>query len=249
MSSGRLQIRCIRLVLHSRPDLDVHQRALNAGRVTGARRKGSVASPIRYRGGATPLPDRPMLHTDQPPGFADILAAADRLRGHSRDARRCSSSPRSNERVGGAVLVKAETAAAHRLVQVPRRLQRRGPGAAAAGGRRLLLRQPRPGRGRGGAACWAAGDHRHAGRRAGDQARQHAGAGRRGRPLRPLPRGPRGDRRARSPPSDGAALVRPFDDPRHHRRPGHRRAGDRRAGAARRMRLDAAIVCRAAAAA
>jgi threonine dehydratase len=49
-----------------------------------------------------------MLHTDQPPGFADILAAADRLRDIAVRTPLLEF-PALNARVGGRVLVKAET--------------------------------------------------------------------------------------------------------------------------------------------
>ena len=148
--------------------------------------------------------------------------AAARIRGAERAGRR----PRP---------AQGRAAAAHRLVQVPRRLQRDQPDRGAGGGR-LLVRQPRPGRRRRGAAAGQARDHRDAGRRARDQDREH--------PRRRAPRSAsttatagvaRGDRRRdRRAQRRGAgqALRRSAD----HRRPGHRRARDRRAGARARRR-------------
>ena len=121
-------------------------------------------------------------------------------------------------------------AAADRIVQVPRRLQQDvvDPGKRAGRRRgRVLLRQPRPGRGGGGADPEHAGDHRDAGRRAAVQARADQGLWRRGRAVRPRPRGSRSHRpRYRRPARRhfGAALRRSLRD----RRPGHGGAGDLR---------------------
>ena len=145
-----------------------------------------------------------------------LLLAADRRRAR-----------RAHPRQGG-------MPAAHRLVQIPRRLQRAvaaRSGEAPRRGRRLLLRQSCARRRRGGAAPRHAGDDRDAGRCAGDQGREHALLRRRDRALRSLSREPRGNRAAhrRRPRRRDPAAVRrcPRD-----RRPRHDRTRNRRRSAA-----------------
>ena len=121
-----------------------------------------------------------------------------------------------DEADGRYAAVQGRMPAAHRLVQVPRRVQPAGPARrrrAPHRRRRLLLRQPRPGRRRGGADARHPGDDRDARGRAGHQARQHARARRRGRALRP-----RSPRTAKASPRKlvaerGATLVPAYDDP------------------------------------
>ena len=146
------------------------------------------------------------------PTFADVQAAARRLEGIARRTPLLESEA-LNALTGGRVLLKAEP------------LQRTGSfkfrGAynaisqlVAQRGRRLLLGQPRPGGRRRRAGARQARDHRDAGGRPGDQAREHAGAGRQDPALRPA-NGSRARRLARRSLAQrtGAALVRPYDDP------------------------------------
>ena len=162
-----------------------------------------------------------------PVRFADVAGAAERLRGDRRG--HAAARERGAQRAGRRPPAgQARAAAAHGLVQVPRRLQR-DLDPAAAGRGRLLLRQPCPGRGAGRAPARHAGDDRHAGGRAAHQARRHPRARCRGRHLRPPRRRPRGDR-----PRDRRAHRGGADPPLRrsadHRRPGHGRPRARRAG-------------------
>ena len=101
--------------------------------------------------------------------------AADQFAGARRAARRAG-------------VPQGRDAAAHRLVQVPRRLQQDflDPAGQARRRRRgLFVRQSRAGRGARGAALQHAGGDRDAVGRAEGQARAHRGARRRGRAVRP----------------------------------------------------------------
>ena len=174
-----------------------------------------------------------MADTSQPqaalPTAADVDAAAPRSRAW-RCARRWSPRRCSMRCSRRARVPEGRDAPAHRLVQVPRRLQQAVVDPAGPARRRrrgLFLRQPCAGRGGGGATARHAGGDRDAVGRAAAQARAHRRARRRGRALRSRPRGPRGDRaRHRRAARRGAgAAVRRSDG---HRRAGHRRPRDRR---------------------
>ena len=106
--------------------------------------------------------------------------------------------------------------AAHRLVQIPRRLQQDfGDPCGAARCRRggLFVRQSRARRGGGGGAPRHARDHRDAERRAESETRAHAGTWRRDRvPTTARPRIARRSRK-RIIAERGATLVPPYDDP------------------------------------
>ena len=94
-------------------------------------------------------------------------------------------------------LSQGRDAPAHRLVQVPRRLQQAlldRAGEAGARRRRVLLRQSRAGRRARRKAARHAVGHRDAGRCAAPQARAHRRVRRRGRAVRSQQGGPRGDR-------------------------------------------------------
>ena len=113
--------------------------------------------------------------------------------------------------------------AAHRLVQVPRRLQQDflDPAGQASAGGVVAYSSGNHAQGvaHAAAALRHAGGDRDAVGRAEGQARAHRGARRRGRALRPRHRGPRGDRprhRAEARRGAGAAVRRSV---------GHRRAG------------------------
>ena len=124
--------------------------------------------------------------------------------------------PRSQRTRRDQGVPEAGNAAADRIVQVPRRLQQAVVDPAGQARRRrgrVLLRQPRPGRGGGGADPEHAGDHRDAGGRA---ASPSASAPRAMAPrscsttatrktAKPSP--------TASPRKRGATLVRPYDDP------------------------------------
>ena len=178
------------------------------------------------------------------PTVADVEAAAKRIAGQAVRTPLLES-PALNERVGGRVLIKAEpcsapapsSSAAPTTALASSTAEQRTRGVVA-----YLLRQPRPGRGRRGADARHAGDHRDAGRRAGDQGR-----------ATPAPTAPRScpttatreDREAiaRSDRRGARRRHRPaLRRSRHHRRPGHRRARDRRAGAGLGATLDAVLV-------
>ena len=176
---------------------------------------------------------RPAMADTQPPAAlptaADVDAAAARLAGVALRTPLISS-PVLDAAVGGAGVPEGRDAAAHRLVQVPRRLQQAVDDPAGQARRRrggLFLRQPRAGRGGGGAAPRHAGGDRDAVGRAAAQARAHRGARRRGRALRSRPRGPRRDRarhRGQARRGAGAAVRRSDGD----RGAGHGRPRDRR---------------------
>ena len=110
---------------------------------------------------------------------------------------------------------ETRNAAADRLVQVPRRLQPAVLDPAASAWRwrgRVFFRQPRPGRGGGGADPEHAGDHRDASGRAAVQARTHQAYG----AEVVLYDRDREDREAIAngiAAKRGATLVRPYDDP------------------------------------
>ena len=90
------------------------------------------------------------------PTAADVDAAAKRLAGVAIRTPLINS-PVLDARLGARVFLKAETLAAHRLVQVPRRLQQDFLDPAGQEGQRrggLFVRQSRAGRGaRGGSSA------------------------------------------------------------------------------------------------
>ena len=102
------------------------------------------------------------------PAFADVEAAAGRLAGIVRRTPLLAATP-LDEALGGRILLKVESlqrtgsfkfrGAYNRLVQLD-------AGAAPRRRRRLLVRQPRPGRRCGGEDARHPGDHRDAGERA-----------------------------------------------------------------------------------
>ena len=151
----------------------------------------------------TPLPARCFLMSASPT-FADVQAAARRLEGITIRTPLLENA-RVNARLGGRLFIKAE------CLQRTGSFKLRGAynflglderGRPQEGRRRLVVGQPCAGAGRGGAPAGHEGHHRHAGRCAGAQGRQHPGLGRRGRALRPRQGKPRGDRhghRARRP--------------------------------------------------
>ena len=151
------------------------------------------------------------------PTVADVEAAAKRIAGQAV-LTPLLESPALNQRIGGRLLIKAEPLQRTGSFKFRGAYNRSRSSTAdqRARRRRLLLRQPRAGRGRGGPAARRAGDDRHAGRRAGDQAGATPALGAEVVHLRPLRRTARRSA-ARSPASRrraGAALRRP----RHHRR-------------------------------
>ena len=117
--------------------------------VAGDRRSGGPARRCSGRGAVA----APPMTAELPVRFADV---ARRRRSAARSRRRdAAAGERGAERAGRRPAAdQARAAAAHRLLQVPRRLQR-DLDLRPAGRGRLLLRQPCPGRGHGGAGCWA----------------------------------------------------------------------------------------------
>ncbi len=127
---------------------------------------------------------------------------------------------------------QARNAAAHRIVQVPRRLEPAGAterSRARRRRRRIFVGQPCPGSRRSCTASRHPRDDRDAVRCATREAAEHAGHGRRDRRVRPGSRKSRADRGqlAAERGRDAGAVVR---RPGHHCGPGHGGPRNRRAG-------------------